>query len=40
MGICHMLGAVLGRIFGEGFERGADELAQGICGIIAAQSEL
>jgi hypothetical protein len=38
-GICHMLGAMLGRIFGEGFEHGADELASGICSIIAAQSE-
>jgi hypothetical protein len=39
MGITHMLGGVLGTFFGDGFERGADELAQGICGIIAAQSE-
>ncbi|MDR2812655.1 MAG: hypothetical protein LBB05_02630 [Puniceicoccales bacterium] len=38
-GICHMLGGVLGRIFGEGFELGADELANGICGIIANQNE-
>ncbi|MDR2371583.1 MAG: hypothetical protein LBD60_00315 [Puniceicoccales bacterium] len=38
MGICHMLGAMLGRIFGDGFEHGADELAQGICGIINAQN--
>ncbi|MDR1907063.1 MAG: hypothetical protein LBQ03_02505 [Puniceicoccales bacterium] len=39
-GICHMLGAVFGRLFGAGFEQGADELANGICGIIAAHSEL
>jgi hypothetical protein len=38
-GICHMLGGVLGRFFGEGFERGANELAQGICGIINARSD-
>jgi hypothetical protein len=33
-GICHMMGGMLGTVFGEGFEHGANELAEGICGII------
>jgi hypothetical protein len=38
-GICHMAGSVLGTVFGDGFERGANELASGICSLIAAESE-
>ncbi|MDR0417886.1 MAG: hypothetical protein LBH08_00415 [Puniceicoccales bacterium] len=38
-GICHTLGVVLGRFLGTGIESAADELANGICGLIAARSE-
>ncbi|MDR1366914.1 MAG: hypothetical protein LBJ13_03360 [Puniceicoccales bacterium] len=38
-GILHVLGGVLGGIFGEVVTHGADEIATGICGIIAARGE-
>ncbi|MDR0740863.1 MAG: hypothetical protein LBF34_04105 [Puniceicoccales bacterium] len=38
-GILHTLGGVLGLFFGRGVEQGLDEIAQGICGIIDAQSD-